>query len=248
MLRRDAHERETSWAPKYVAEELRLARLAEHNSRVEESRHRFEAEAADKKGDQDRASLHRQMAGSFLGLGTRSAEMREKFERAQETRSAWERMTEPTLRLAQASDAELHRRGVLSSDDKLKSAEPEGIKYPEPSDEQKEQDEKQPPTRAEAEERRRRALGLTRDHDGEPWLSGQVEEIAAYNREQQAKIDELLSLREPAEDPDEIDLGHAWSTVADRERAAIIQPPKPEIKPAEPVAELARERDMEPGE
>ena len=247
MLRRDAYERETSWAPKYVAEELRLARLAEHNSRVEESRHRFEAEAADKKGDQDRADLHRQMAGSFLSLGARSADMREKFEQAQETRSAWERITEPTLRLAQASDAELHRRGVLGADDKLKSAEPAGIKYPEPSDEQTAQDEKQQPTRAETEERQRRALGLTRDHGGEPELAGQVAEIVAYNREQQAKIDELLSLREPAEDPDEIDLGQAWSTVADRERAAIIQPPKPEIKPAEAVAELARERDMEAG-
>ena len=174
--------------------------------------------------------------------------MREKFEQAQETRSAWERITEPTLRLAQASDAELRRRGALGPDDKLKTAEPEGIKYPEPGDEQKAQDEKQPPTRAEAEERQRRALGLTRDHDGEPELSGQVDEIVTYNRKQQAKIDELLSLREPAEDPDEVDLGHAWSTVADQERAAVIQPPKPEIKPAEPVAELARERDMESGE
>ncbi len=74
-----------------------------------------------------------------------------------------------------------------------------------------------------------------------------MDEIVAHNREKQAKLDELLSLRVPGEDEEEIDLGQAWSTVADRERAAIIQPPKPEIKPAGPVAELARERDMEAG-
>ena len=36
--------------------------------------------------------------------------------------------------------------------------------------------------------------------------------------------------------------------MADEQRDAIIQPPRPEIKPAESVIEAANERDMEAGD
>ncbi len=248
FLRRDAHARETSWAPKYVAEELRLARLAEHNSRIDESRHRHEAEAAAAKGDQERAERHRQTAAEYLKLGAFSTKMEADLSKAHETRQAWERLTGDTRRLAQASDVELHRRGLLSPDDKLKSAEPERIKYPEPSDEQKAQDEKQAPTRTETEERQSRALGLTPGGAADPDVHAQLAEAADRAREQQAKIDELMSLHMPAEDEEELDLGRAWGTLADEQRGAIIQPPRPEIPAAQPVIEAANERDMEAGE
>ena len=248
FLRRDAYERETSWAPKYVGDELRLARLAGHNSRIDESMHRHEAEAAGKDGDQDKAEMHRQVAGSFAALQRLAGTETSRLERIHETRQAWEKLTEDTRRLAQASDVELHRRGILGPDDKLRSAEPERIKYPEPSAEDKAKDDKQPPTRTETEERQSRALGLTRDGQPDPDVRAQLAAAAEQAREQQARIDELLSLREPAEDPDEIDLGRAWGSMADEQRDAIIQPPRPEIKPAESVIEAANERDMEAGD
>ena len=248
FLRRDAYERETSWAPKYVADELRLARLAEHNARIDESVHRNESEAAEKAGDLEKAELHRQMAGWFWSLQGIAGIETSRLESIHETRQAWERLTEDTRRLAQASDVELHRRGVLGPDDKLRSAEPERIRYPEPSDEQKARDEKQPPTRTETEERQSKALGLVPYGQQDPDVSAQLAAAAEHAREQQAKIDELMSLRQPAEDPDEVDFGSPWAALAGQERDAIIQPPKPEIPPAEPVIEAAAERDMEAGD
>lgn len=39
----------------------------------------------------------------------------------------------------------------------------------------------------------------------------QVSEIAEYNRLRQAEVDERRSMRMPAEEPDEMDLGEAWN-------------------------------------
>ena len=92
------------------------------------------------------------------------------------------------------------------------------------------------------------ALGLTGSGEVDPDVKTRMAELTAQAREAQAKVDELLSLRQPAEDPDEIDLGRAWGTMADEQREAIIQPPRPEIPPAQPVIEAASERDMEASE
>jgi len=248
FLRRDAYARETSWAPAYVADELRLARRAEHDSMVQASFLRAEAEAATARGDHARAALLRTTAESATANVGRAAARQRELEPIQETRAAWEQVTEPTLRLAQASDDELHRRGVLADDDRLKSAEPEGIKYPEPTEDERVKDEQQEPARAEREHRRMAALGLTRDGEAGPDVSAQLARAAEQARELQARIDELRSMREPSEDPDEIDLGRPWAALTGRGREAVIQPPKPEMPAAAPVAEAARERDLEAGE
>ena len=65
--------------------------------------------------------------------------------------------------------------------------------------------------------------------------------MAERNRAAIAKIDEIRGLRVPSEDPEWEDEGEAWPDELRRERDAIIQPPKPEIRPAEPVAERAAE-------
>ena len=246
QLRREAYARETSWAPKYVAEELRLARMAEHDSHVQANFLRMEAEAAAAKADQERAGLLRQAADSASANVTRAAGRQRQLEPIHEARTAWEQFTQQTLREAKASDEELHRRGVLAEDDKLKSAEPEGIRYPERPDDPSKAG--QQPTRAEAERHQMAALGLSRDRDADEDVSRQLREAAEHARQQQARMDELLSLREPAEDPEEIDLGSPWGAIADREREAIIQPPKPEIPPAQQVVEAASERDREAGD
>ena len=168
MLRREAYARETSWAPKYVGDELRLARLAEHDARVQASFHRQEAEAAERKGDQERAGLQHAVAESALALRARAATEASRLEEVHAARTAWEALTRDTLRMAEASDAELHRRGILGDEDKLKSAEPEGIRYPRPTGEQQAKDESQPPTRAEQEHRQMAALGLIKDGAADP--------------------------------------------------------------------------------
>lgn len=100
----------------------------------------------------------------------------------------------------------------------------------------------EPLTPAEREERVLRVLGLTLDYD-QPKLPLQVGEIAEYNRMRQAEIDERRSMRIPAEEPDEIDLGEAWNVIAERERDAIVQPPKPLIPAAAKLLEHAAGRE-----
>ncbi|MHB1596621.1 MAG: AAA family ATPase [Streptosporangiaceae bacterium] len=258
LARRRAYEAETSWAPKHVAEELRAARRQEQHSQVETTRHTFEAAAAARRGDTELAALHEHAARSWTALGQRATLIREKLAEAHETRCQWEAITEPTRRLARAADIELHRRGVLGPDDQLTSAEPEGFKY-EQSEltaevwvqptldggvELPQASEFEPLTLAEREERALHVLGLTPGYDqGE--LPLQVTEITEYNRQRQAEIDERRSMRIPSEDPDEINLGEAWTIRAERRRDAVIQPPRPPIPAASAVLEQAAERDGE---
>jgi hypothetical protein len=163
-------------------------------------------------------------------------------------------MTEATRRLGRASDIELKRRGVLGRDDRLRSAEPDGFVYPEREKTaevwvQPRLDgsvelprEHEPLSPAEREERALELLGLTLDHD-QPELPLQVSQIAEYNRKRQAEIDERRSLRVPAEEPDELDLAEAWNVLAERQRDAVIQPPRPSIPAASKVLEHAAERE-----
>jgi hypothetical protein len=258
LVRRRAYEAETSWAPKHVAEELRAARRQELFSRVETTRHSYEAAAAARNGNGEHAELHEHAARSWAALGQRAALVRERLAEAYDTRCQWKAMTEPTRRLARAADIELKRRDVLGSDDHLKSVEPEGFKYEERdkradvwvqprldgSADLPREPQMEPLARAEREERALEVLGLTLCYD-QPELALQVTEIAEYNRKRQAEIDERRSLGIPSEDPDEIDLGPAWNVLAERRRDAVIQPPKPPIPAAEAVLERAAEREAE---
>ncbi len=78
-------------------------------------------------------------------------------------------------------------------------------------------------------------------------------EIAAFNRQRQQQIDERRSVRVPSDDPDERDFGFAWTALAGRDRDAILQPPKPQIRPAAEVLQraapeiAAHAREAEPG-
>lgn len=256
LARRRAYEAETSWAPKYVTEELRAARRQEQFSHVEATRHSYEATAAARQGQAGKAALHETAARSWTALGTRSALVRGQLAQAHDTRCEWEVMTEPTRRLARASDIELKRRGVLGRDDVLRSAEPEGFVYPDR--EATEQVWVQPRldggtelprqpgqlSPAEREERALEVLGLTLGYD-QPELPLQVSQIAQYNRKRQAEIDERRSQRIPAEEPDEFDLGEAWSVLAERRRDAVIQPPKPPVRAASTILEQAAEREAQ---
>jgi conjugative relaxase-like TrwC/TraI family protein len=256
LARRRAYEAETSWAPVHVAEELRAARRQEHHSKIEATRHAYEAAAAARRGQHDQTGLHEHAGQSWTALGQRAALVREELTDAHDTRCQWEVMTEPTRRLARAADIELKRRGVLDRDDVLKSAEPMGFKHPDRGESaevwvQPRLDgtvelprEPEPLAPAEREQRALEVLGLTLGCD-QPELPLQVSEIAEYNRKRQTEIDERRTLRIPAEEPDQMDLGEAWNVLAERRRDAVIQPPKPPIPAAETVLERAAEREAE---
>jgi conjugative relaxase-like TrwC/TraI family protein len=256
LARRRAYQADTSWAPKHVAEELRAASRQAQFSRIEATRHAYEAGAAARHGSADQASLHEHAARSWTALGQRATMVREKLAQAHDTRREWEALTEPTRRLARAADIELKRRGVLAPDDHLRSAEPEGFKYPgrEHTAEvwvQPRLDgsvdlprEPEPLAPAEREERALNVLGLTPGCE-QPELPLQVTEITEYNRQRQTELDQRRTVRVPAEEPDEVDLGEAWNVLAERRRDAVVQPPKPPIPASGPVLERAAEREAE---
>jgi hypothetical protein len=104
--------------------------------------------------------------------------------------------------------------------------------------------EPEPLSTAEREAQALEVLGLTPGY-GQPELPDQVSQVAEYNRRRQAEIDERRSLRIPAEDPDEMDLGEAWNVLAERRRDAVIQPPKPPIPAADAILERTADREAE---
>ena len=73
------------------------------------------------------------------------------------------------------------------------------------------------------------------------WLAELNEQRRVFREELEARQNVMV----PAEDPDWEDEGPAWQ-VWEAQRDAILQPPKPEIRPAEGVLEAAHQRDTEP--
>jgi AAA domain/TrwC relaxase len=73
------------------------------------------------------------------------------------------------------------------------------------------------------------------------WLAELNEQRRVFRKELEARENVMV----PNEDPDWEDEGLAWREW-EVHRDAILQPPKPEIQPAEGVLEAARQRDAEP--
>jgi hypothetical protein len=72
------------------------------------------------------------------------------------------------------------------------------------------------------------------------WLAELAEQRKAFREE----LERRQGVQVPDEDPDYGDEGEAWP-VWRGQREAILQPPKPEIKPAEAVLEKVREKQRE---
>ncbi len=72
------------------------------------------------------------------------------------------------------------------------------------------------------------------------WLSELNEQRRVFREELEARQNVMV----PPEDSDWEDEGPAWQ-VWQAQRDAILQPPKPEIQPAEGVLEAAHQRDTE---
>jgi hypothetical protein len=120
LLRRGTYQRETAWAPEYVADKLRLMRLAEADAHSRAVCAEAEARAT---ADEVRAR-HEQLAEIWRALERKAAAEAAVFERAQETHAEWEETTEPTRRAAKAADTELRKRHPNIRLEPLTSAEP----------------------------------------------------------------------------------------------------------------------------
>jgi hypothetical protein len=269
-LRRARYERETAWAPRHMGEELRLVRLQARNAWEQGIREDHEARAA---ADAGAAGRHEILAGMWRAMETKATNIADMLAEAQETRRQWEALTEPTRRVAIAADLELRRRYPDRTLEQLKSAEPVRavVDQPVPTAQPRSQvwvqetldgaahlaegepgtptapNKEAPLTQAQREARGQRALGLTPETARDE-IPEQILRIRETARQTQAKIDDFASTREPADDHDASDLGPAWNVEANRDRDAILQPPKPDVVPASKILERAEERQaaMEP--
>ncbi|HEY7261653.1 MAG TPA: AAA family ATPase, partial [Trebonia sp.] len=105
--RRAAYERETGWAPPYVARELREAHLAEDAYRADAVRAWHRADAAAGKAERPQA---RQQAQQSSALAQEVGAYREDLTEIDQARRRWHAATELSRQQALMADTELRRR------------------------------------------------------------------------------------------------------------------------------------------
>jgi hypothetical protein len=219
-LLRDAYTAETSWAPRHVGKDLRLARLGAFDAALGAIRADAEAEAARKDDDQARAERHAELAASYQALRDHYQQREQVLTQVMADRNEWEHVTARTRRLASAADAELRRRYPRQKIDPLRSTEPAPL-----SDTTIEQ-----PDPAQC---------------GKPTESfPRIRDLAIQHQAFRTEIDERLRSMEPGEDPAWGNPGNAFHGWQESSQNAILQPPKPE--PSARIFELVAEHNIEP--
>ena len=136
-------------------------------------------------------------------------------------RADWEAATRAQRHLAVAADAELRRRHPQQRFTPVRSAEPQA-----------------------AADAQRAELTLTAGQ-AIPQAGEWIKDLAAGRRTFASRLAERQSLMVPSEDPDYGDLGQAFPSWAGPGTDAILQPPKPEIRPSARILERALDRDAD---
>jgi AAA domain/TrwC relaxase len=219
---RDTYPIETAWAPKWVGDELRQVRGGAEEAHLAAIRAAAEAQATRDRGREDLAAQHQVLAASYRAMHDAYREREDIFAATMEDRAEWHRATEQQRRMAVAADAELRRRHPAQQFEPLRSAEPEP-----------------------ATEARREELNLTAGEQVQE-VSQWIKDLAAERKAFADRLAERQSTTVPAEDPDHGDLGQAFPAWPGPGKDAILQPPKPEIRPSAKVLEAAAERDNSP--
>jgi hypothetical protein len=219
---RDTYPIETAWAPRYVGDELRQVRAAAWHANLAGIRASAEAKAADGRGQHGTAAQQQQLGDSYQALHEAYRQRETVFAAIMADRADWDAATRTQRHLAVAADAELRRRHPGQHYPPLRSAEPP------------------PATQAQSDE-----LTLA---VGEqiPEMGQWIEDLAADHRTFAGKLAERQSMTVPSEDPDYGDLGQAFPPWPGPARDAIVQPPKPEIRPSPQVLQRAADRDADP--
>jgi hypothetical protein len=218
---RDTYPIETAWAPQWVGEELRQVRAGAWNARLAGLRASAEAGAAQGRGQQQEAARLRQLAASYQALQDAYAERETVFATVMADRADWEAATRAQRQLALAADAEVRRRHPGQRFTTVRSAE------------------KLPDIPAQREE-----LTLTTEEPSAP-MGQWIKDLAAEHRAFADRLAERQSMTIPSEDPDYGDLGLAFPPWTGLHKDAILQPPKPEIRPSAQVLERAMGQDAE---
>ena len=219
---RDTYPIETAWAPQYVGDELRQVRAAAWNARLAAIRASAEAKAAARRGQHDHAAQQQQLGDSYQALHEAYRHRETVFAAVMADRADWDAATRAQRHLAVAADAELRRRHPEQHYPPLRSAEP------------------QPATEAQRDE-------LTLPVGQQiPEIGQWIKDLAATHHTFADTLAERQSLTVPSEDPDYGDLGQAFPPWPGPARDAILQPPKPEIRPSPQVLQRAADRDADP--
>jgi len=211
---RGTYAAETAWASRHVGRELQRIRVSAGDAGLAAIRARAEEHIARERGQAERAGRHGALARSWTAMEAFYRDQETELEQTMEARRDWERATEHSRRLAVAADSELRRRHPAQRFEPLRSAEPV----------------------VTDEERDQLVLAPGAEtYQAPEWIT----RLAAERRAVREKLDERKGVRVPSEDPDCQDEGEAWPAWAERDRDAILQPPRPQMQPAPAVAERA---------
>jgi hypothetical protein len=173
------------------------------------------------RGDHGSAARKQELAASYQALHHAYRQRETVFATVMADRADWDAATRAQRHLAGAAGAELRRRHPGQQYSPLRSAEPEPA-----ADSQ----------RAE----------LTMPVDEPPGEMGQwIKDLATAHRTFAERLADRQNLKIPSEDPHYGDLGQAFPSWPRPSRDAILQPPKPEIRPSLQVLERAADRDSD---
>lgn len=219
-LRRSTYERETAWAPPYVTADLRLTRIAGREAEVSAIRAEHEAALARRTRT---AARHGELARRWRAVQAKAAAEERLLADVYQTRRDWESVTQSTRRIAVAADAELRRRHPRM---------PIAPLTPHPAETMPSQD--KPPADRLAE------LGLKLD-TADAEIPAELHRLSRAAEAKRPEIEELRSLRLPADEQAEASPSLAWPT-QERQRAAVRQPPEQEVEPSARILTEYQER------
>ncbi|MGH3274954.1 MAG: hypothetical protein ACRDNZ_11630, partial [Streptosporangiaceae bacterium] len=213
---RAQYEQETAWAPQYVGDELRHVRRGAAEADLAAIRAGAEAVAAERDGRAALAALHRSHRQSAAAMQVVYGGLAAELDAAMQVRAQWDEATSAARRIAVAADTEYRRRHQDEELKPLRNAEPAPVTDAE---------------RAELE------AGQSRPS----WLDS----LARQRDAAADRLADLRSVRVPSQDPAGDYDGRAWPEPA-YQREAILQPPKPELRPAAGLApEHGRQSERE---
>ncbi len=205
---RDTYPVETFWAPRWVGDQLRQVRRAADEAHQAAVLHEAETRIAGSRGDETAAARKRALARSYTALHDAYRAREGIFAGVMADRAAWERATARQRQLAVAADAELRRRHPGQPLAPLRSAEP-------------------PPLTASEH----RDLELVPGQaTGE--ISQWIKDLAIQREEFARELANRLSVRAPSEGLGWFQAGQPLSIGRNPEQDAILQPPKPVIRPS----------------
>ena len=220
---RGTYETETAWAPRHVGRQLQQVRAGAEMASLEAVRAQAEERVARERGEENRAARHGLLSRSYTAMSAFYQDKQAELEDTMQARREWEKNTESTRRHALATDSEYRRRHPDQKLEPLRSAEPVV------TDEEHEQ---------------LMLIAGAQEYQTPEWIRRLAEERLAVRE----RLDERKGVRVPHEDPDYQDEGEAWPAWAERDRDAILQPPKPEMRPAPELERAAEARtDAEAG-